>query len=257
MLKKNGCMSHLETRPMNRVSSAVWPRSLRKSVATDKAAQRRRDWIMQGRWWVILADALAMRVLLVLTTLLVVLSSLLVAFLGLQFWYLLLMPLLLFVLLLIVPQFLSSRVPPQEGVPPSLSNFAQELKGSTSVLALFAQELKSQPGMLSLKSHPGTLAREAPSTPMPADPPLVRVLETYDLRSTAVRHFLIERSSEETGEHTLVQPQKGAGWSFDAAAEPPEIGGLSCDCLGGPFWGTASFSLKDFPRSESGEQSKS
>lgn len=256
MLKKKNTTSHLETLPMNRVSSAVWPRSLRKIVATGKAAQRRRDWIMQGRWWVILADALAMRMLLILTTLLVVISSLLVALLGLQFWYLLLFPLLLFASLIIVPQFLASRVP-QEGSPPSLANFAQEFKSSTGVLSLYAQELRSHPGVLAVKGHTGTLTRESPVTPVPADPPLVRVLETYDLRSTAVKHFLVERSSEETGEHTLIQPQKSTDWAFDAAADPPETGSLSCDCLDSRFWGSATLSLKDFPKSEPGEQSKS
>ena len=74
-------------RYVNRVSSAVWPANIRRVVATGKGAQRRRDWIMQRRWLVILADALSMRALLVLTTLLVVISSLLVAILGLHFWY--------------------------------------------------------------------------------------------------------------------------------------------------------------------------
>lgn len=255
MLKRDDAVSHLETRPLNRVSSAVWPRSLRKSVATNRAAQRRRDWIMQGRWWMVLADALVMRVLFVVTTLLVVCSSLLVALLGLRFWFLLLLPLLLFASLLIVPRFLASRIP-LEIVPPSLANFAQEFKSSAGMPLLSTQELRSQSGILALKSHPGMLARETPSTPVPADPPLVRVLETYDLRSTAVKHFLGE-SSGKTGEQTLIQPKKGADWSFDAAADPPETGGLSCDCLDNRFWGVAHFSLEDFPRSEPGEQSQS
>ena len=79
MIEDNEGRPHVERRGTNRVSSAVWPLKVRKVVATGKAAQRRRGWIIQGHWWVVLADALAMRVLLIPTTLLVVVSSLLVA----------------------------------------------------------------------------------------------------------------------------------------------------------------------------------
>lgn len=41
------------------------------------------------------------------------------------------------------------------------------------------------------RSFPGILSRaHAPSTPMPLEPPLVRVLETFDLSQTGVEHFL-------------------------------------------------------------------
>src|ERR1700757_443520 len=129
MLKYSERKPHVEGRPVHRISSAFWPLSTRKSVATGKAAQRRRDWIMQGRWWVILVDALSMRMLLILTTLLVVVSSLVVAIVGLSFWYLLLLPLLLFAVLLFVPSYLASRVP-TEVSSPRLASFTQELKSS-------------------------------------------------------------------------------------------------------------------------------
>jgi signal transduction histidine kinase len=205
MLKGGELKPHVEQRHVNRVSSAFWPVHIRKGVSTGKAAQRRRDWIMQGRWWIVLIDALSMRVILVSTTLLVVTTSLLVAVLGLRFWYLLLLPLLLFTLLLIVPVFLASRAP-QEIMPPPLtqdmrssagflSQRAHELRNSTGFLSQYAHELRSSAGTLSqyaheLRSEPGLLTSEAPATPTLIEPPLVRVLETYDLRTTPVKHFL-------------------------------------------------------------------
>jgi hypothetical protein len=165
---------HVEQQYGNRVSSAVWPVNTRKVVATGKAAQRRRDLIMQDRWWIILADILAVRVLFILTTLLVVVISLLVAILGREFWYLLLLPLLLFIALLILPLFLARRIP-AEMVPPALL----------------------------LKSGSGMLSDETPATPL-ADSPLVRVLETYDLRETPFKHFLTDPSDEETGEYLRI-----------------------------------------------------
>lgn len=191
---------HVERRRVDRVSSAFWPLKTRKGVPTGKAAQRRRDWIIQGRWWIILFDALPMRVLLVLTTLLVVGASLLVALLGLRFWYLLLPPLLLFAALLIVPAFLVRRAPLETPAPLPLaqdmrssagfiSQYAHELRSSAGFLSHYARDLRSSAGILSqhaheLRSEQGMLGSDGPATPMPVEPPLVRVLETYDVRST-------------------------------------------------------------------------
>lgn len=221
-------------RYVNRVSSAVWPASIRRVVSTGKAAQRRRDWIMQRRWLVILADALSMRALLVLTTLLVVVSSLLVAILGLQFWYILLVPLLLFLLMLFLPLFLASKMP-MEAIPPSLSTFAQEFRSSAGILSLSAQELKSGSGYLAEpRSSPGVLAVEAPATPMPAEPPLVRVLETYDLREVQVKRLLGEILRGETGEHTVIRRLEKDFWkrapsntSLDLGIGPLEASDVS------------------------------
>lgn len=207
MIKNSDHKSHLERRYANRVSSAVWPASIRRVVATGKAAQRRRDWLMQRRWLVLLVDALSLRAILMLTTLLVVASSLLVAVLGLAFWYLLLVPLLLFAALAFLPSLLVSKAP-IEAPPPSLATFAQELKSSTGFLPFPSQALRSNPGYFqSLPNSSALLPADidAPATPMPADPPLVRVLETYDLRETRIRHFFEEMLRGETGEHTVVQ----------------------------------------------------
>lgn len=231
MLKEGESQPHVERRPVNRVSSAVWPRNARRVVATGKAAQRRRDWIMQGRWWVALADVLPTRVLLVSATLLVVASSLLVAVLGLHFWFLLPLPLLLLLAVLMQPLFLASRMPP-ETIPSSLSGLAQEMRSSSGLLSLHSQELRSNPGFLQelrsnpgflqdLRSNPGLLSSEAPATPMPADQPLVRVLETYDLREPHGRQQLNEPSRRETGRYRAVRYSDQDAWQA-ASIEPLE-----------------------------------
>lgn len=241
MLKESESKPHVEGRPVNRVSSAVWPLNVRRVVATGKAAQRRRDWIIQERWWVALADVLPTRVLLVIATLLVVVSSLLVAVLGLRFWFLLPLPLLLFLAVLLLPLLLASRVPP-ETIPSSFSGLAQELRRSTGLLSPHAQELRSNPGFLQelrsnpgflqdlrsnpgflqeLRSNPGLLSSEAPATPMPADPPLVRVLETYDLREPHSRQQLDEVARRETGRYRVVRYPNQDAWQA-AATEPLE-----------------------------------
>lgn len=207
MIKKSDHRSHLEKRYANRVSSAVWPASIRRVVATGKAAQRRRDWLMQRRWLVLLVDALSLRAIFMLTTLLVVASSLLVAVLGLAFWYLLLVPLLLFAALALLPSLLVSKAP-IEAPPPSLSTFAQGFKSSTGFLPFSSQTLRSSPGYFQGLPHSPALLPvdiDAPATPMPADPPLVRVLETYDLRETRIKHFFEEMLRGETGEQTVVR----------------------------------------------------
>ena len=48
---------------------------------------------------------------------------------------------------------------------------------------------------------PGKL--RAPNTPMPANPPLVRVLETFDLSQTSIEHFLDLPDSGNTGAYSL------------------------------------------------------
>ena len=59
MLKDDEQGPRVPWRHVNRVSSAAWPVNRRREVGTGKAAQRRRDWVMQGRWWIILVDTLS------------------------------------------------------------------------------------------------------------------------------------------------------------------------------------------------------
>lgn len=221
---------HVEQRRVDRVSSAFWPLKTRKGVPTGKAAQRRRDWIMQGRWWIPLIGTLQMRVLLVVATLLVVGTSLLVALLGLKFWYLLPLPLALFALPLLVPAFLRGQQQEETPAPLSLpqdmrssagtiSLYAHELRSSAGFLSQYAHELRSSAGMLSphaheLRSEPGLLAHvnDSPATPMPVELPLVRVLETYDLRATPFKHFLTNAPGD-TSERAALRSVAQSGWN--------------------------------------------
>lgn len=242
---------HVEGRPVNRVSSAVWPVSVRKVVATGKAAQRRRDWIIQGRWWMVPTDRPVLRVLFLVSILLVVATSLLVAVLGFPFWYLLLLPALFFVGLLLIPAFLGNREG-SEGLRSTSLTFAQEMRSSAGILS--AQELRNLPGLFPLRDQPDLLSDVAPSTPMPVDPPLVRVLETYDLRSTPVEHFLAGWPGEETGEHALVHAADNNLWphhNLEAQDAEPLIHKYLVDQI----WEEDKLSLKDFPKSEQGQPS--
>jgi hypothetical protein len=243
MIKNTNDRPHVERRSVNRVSSAVWPASIRRVVATGKAAQRRRDWLMQRRWLVLLADALSLRAIFTLTTLMVVISSLLVALLGLSFWYLLLVPLLLFLALSLLPTFLVSKAP-LEAPPPSLASFAQEFKSSMGFLSLPSSSLQSGPGYF--QDVPDSSAHlsvngEAPATPMPAEePPLVRVLETYDLRETQVRRFFEEMLRSETGEHSAIRhrPLSRDFWNSAVCPTTLNAGRDALDSQGGSAPGT-------------------
>ncbi len=54
------------------------------------------------------------------------------------------------------------------------------------------------------KSFPGVLGKALfPNTPMPVEPPLVRVLETFDLSETNVEHFLDLPEGGNTGGYSL------------------------------------------------------
>lgn len=197
MLKEGEKKPHVERRPGNRVSSAVWPLNVQRVVATGRAAQRRRDWIIQGRRWATLTDALPMRLLLATTTLLVVACSLLVAALGLRFWFLLPPPLLCFLAVLALPLLPVRRVVP-ETLPSPISGPGQEPHSSTGLLSPHPQEPHSSPGFQqNLESSAGLLASEAPATPMPAGQPLVRVLKTYDLRQPHTRQQLTEATRQD------------------------------------------------------------
>lgn len=262
MIKEDETEPHLAERPVHRVSRAAWPLNVRRVVETGKAAQRRRDWIIQRRWLVALADVLPRRWLLVLATLLVVVSSLLVAALGLRFWYVLLVPLLLFGLLLVLPAFLASKTPP-EGTTANLTPFTQELRSSTGLLSLYAQEWRSSPGFLQeLRSNPGFLQElksgsgflqdlksnmgflqdvrsdqgtfATTATPMPVAPeaPLVRVLETYDLRQEQARRFLTETPETETSKHARLRLPGNDAWLARPATERLETDKLADDSVG-------------------------
>ena len=104
-----------------RVSKALWPTSMRRSIATGRAAQTRRHLIGKSRWWS---------------------------------W---------------LPRFRPGGKPGRGHARPyEMGRLAQT--------------------RLDGEGFPGRL--RTPETPMPVAPPLVRVLETYDLSQTNVEHFI-------------------------------------------------------------------
>jgi hypothetical protein len=151
-----------------RVSKALWPTNVRRSIATGRAAQTRRQLILS-------TPALTMNV--VGITVLGGASILLVAA---HLWLLVLLFItslvVVFLLLVIVRRRASSM---KHGM-----NSWQ-----------YGAERRSFPGVLG-KAH-------FPNTPMPVEPPLVRVLETFDLSQTNVEHFLELPEGGNTGGYSL------------------------------------------------------
>jgi hypothetical protein len=188
-------------------------------------------------------------------------TSLLVAILGPGYWYFWLLPLGLFCCLLLRPLLPANRHS-VDMVQPPVSAFGGDFRSSTGILSLYAQELKSQPGVFSFKSQgdvlsvkhqggepvpsTGLLADETPVTPVPDAGPLVRVLETYDLRSLPVEHFLQTSPREEVVRPALVLVTGARSeYSEDEAEDQADEET--------PFWQRNDLPMQDFPRSEPGE----
>lgn len=163
-----------------RVSRALWPTNVRRAIATDRIAQTRRRLIVTGRYW---RMNVARVVVMVLTA--TGIGLLMTA----RLWLLLFLSVVMaaaFLLLAIVRRRVSSIKGPQQG-----------------------SEHKSFPGVLS-RGH-------SPNTPMPLEPPLVRVLETFDLSQTDVEHFLDLPESGNTGGYSL------KGWKEAQASLPRTV----------------------------------
>jgi hypothetical protein len=107
-----------------RVSKALWPTNVSRSIATGRASQTRRRLIVKSRWWR---------------------------------W---------------------------------LMSFKQA-----------ARPAQTKADGKSFLGFPGK--SRAPETPMPVEPPLVRVLETLDLSQTNIEHFLDLPESGNTGGYSL------------------------------------------------------
>ncbi len=150
-----------------RVSRALWPTNVRRAIATDRMAQTRRLLIVTGRYW---RMNLARGVILALAGL--GMGVLVAARLWLLLVFLsMVMAAIVLLLAIMRGRGVSMRRTQQGG------------------------ESRSFPGILS-RSH-------SPNTPMPLEPPLVRVLETYDLSQTDVEHFLDLPEGGNTGGYSL------------------------------------------------------
>src|SRR5579884_748250 len=156
-----------------RVSRALWPADTRR-VATGKAAQRRRKLIVRHRRSIYLLDLLQIRNPIMLVALSLLLTVSIITALSAHVWYPLFCSLVLFIVLLMLPLFV-----------------ATEAVHSNIVGSQLLQEMRSLPGIATKLL--------VPDTPLPAEPPLVRVLDTVDLSQTDVEHFLAT-PDEQTGD---------------------------------------------------------
>ena len=150
-----------------RVSRALWPTNVRRAIATDRMAQTRRRLIVTARYWR-------------MNIVHVVILALAVAGMGMlvlaRLWLLLVFLSMVIAATILLLAILRGRVV-------SMSRLQQ------------SEESRSFPGVLS-KGH-------SPNTPMPLEPPLVRVLETFDLSQTDVEHFLDLPEGGNTGGYSL------------------------------------------------------
>ena len=181
-----------------RVSRALWPTNVRRAIATGRMAQTRRRLIVTGRYWrsgrfksrtyqawrpqgspLLYAKTGRRRRIVVATlavAMLILASASIMTLIAAHLW--LLLPFLSMViaatvlLLAIVRRRVLNMKRLQQGV-----------------------EARSFPGVLS-RAH-------SPTTPMPLEPPLVRVLETFDLSQTDVEHFLDLPEGGNTGGYSL------------------------------------------------------
>lgn len=204
MERKTICLLRTQS---SSVSKALWPVSLQKRVLTNRSSQRRRQLIMHGFGWLMPSSLLAMLPpprlldigihLLRLRTIHITLA--LVAGCFVQFmcmfynWSILLvLTAMCTTTTLIVIHLISAplsatttkasvdrQIPPP--APPATTL-------PVSAPSLLMQLEHSIPTSLPSSSLPSTLSA-FPETPMP-EAPLVRVLETIDLSSSDVRHFL-------------------------------------------------------------------
>ncbi len=150
-----------------RVSKALWPTNVRRSIATGRAAQTRRQLILT-------IPALTMSVAGI--TFLGGTSIILVAA---HLWLLVLLFMIAMAVFLLL--VMARR---------RASSMKRDMNSWQ-----YGAERRSFPGLLG-KAH-------FPNTPMPVEPPLVRVLETFDLSQTNVEHFLDLPEGGNTGGYSL------------------------------------------------------
>jgi hypothetical protein len=164
-----------------RVSKALWPTNKRRSIATGRAAQTRRQLIVKSRYGGWSLRLFATQHPLAFTGISTLVGASIIAMLAARLWLALLFCItamaVTLLLLVIVRRHTSS------------------VKRKMNRYMLQGAERKSFPGLLN-KAH-------SPNTPLPLDPPLVRVLETFDLSQTNVEHFLDLPDGGNTGGYSL------------------------------------------------------
>jgi hypothetical protein len=160
------------------VSTAVWPASERRHVATHWLAQQRRSFIMRGidLQHVQLRIVQRLHLLYPLLLFALLLAGIVLAVLIFQYWVILFaLATLWSVLIVIMTRLLCDKV------------------YATMMTRL---EHGLRPGR-SQRPRPFSFASQFPVTPMPATP-LIRVLETIDLSTMDVEHFIEDESDLQT-----------------------------------------------------------
>ncbi len=161
------------------VSTALWPATARRIVATGRMAQWRRYLIGSGKWWMERVDLPPLLFLPALVVVSMLAGGLIVAAMMWQLWYLLLIPAAFLVTLCLL----------------GLTAIMQDARPPTRI-PINAQTIEFH-SSLPLRSFPGLASsRGSPETPMPVAPSLVRVLETFDLSHVNVELSLGLQSDE-------------------------------------------------------------
>lgn len=174
----------------NGVSSALWPASARRCLATSKEAQRRRYMIVNGKKWMLFAPSFSLLLVIVVTMLM---SAAIVAALSWHLWYLLAFAALLLLTLL----NMHSRVDMRS----MLSNLRWQGRALRAIQRMPVQ--RATAGSRVGKGMQHLQGQATPRTPMP-DLPLVRVLETVDLSQSPVEHFVNAKDKESVQQALLL-----------------------------------------------------
>jgi hypothetical protein len=171
----------------NGVSSALWPASARRCIATSKEAQRRRYMIINGKKWMLVPLFLVIFATMAM-------SAALVAALSWHLWFLLPVVALLLLVLLNVRARVDAgaiylRLRGQER--PSHAVYSKKTVTTSAAGSKVVRRAKRPQ------------AQPTPRTPMP-ELPLVRVLETVDLSQSNVEHFVDgeDKESDQQGQDT-------------------------------------------------------
>jgi hypothetical protein len=196
MVGRDGKKLQFLAQQASAVSHALWPANVRKGVATGKSAQRRRFMIINASWWPEFLQVAQVLLPLALVFISMVIGGAMVAALTLSVWYLLLVPLTLVVMFLMVLFIVAYRV------------LKVDWRHSFQVLWRFHDMDGSDFFLKDELETPFPIGPSSPETPMPEPNPFVRILETYDLSSSDVEHFLLADAEEqemETAEYPIYQ----------------------------------------------------
>lgn len=165
------------------ISSALWPASARRCVATGRVAQQRRSFILRGMRWSSVNRYIMQRVHFLYPLLMIVLpiGGIILAALVLQYWMILLtLAAAWSVMVMIMTRLLFNKI-------------------YSATVVRWRQDQHSNVRALHLPTR-------FPVTPMPATP-LIRVLETIDLSRANMENFMDDTGEPQTAPDVPAQEQ--------------------------------------------------